>query len=98
MGYPVQDTNQIVGTRKLILIMFGNRIENSCLGLLRLHHPFFDWMFCYFNLEHQTKTAIYVNLGKAIKPHENVWLSISGRSTNVESARKLIQEKLDNFY
>ena len=85
--------NQVVGTRKLILIIFGNRFEIAAAALAS-----FVWLNVFFHLEHQTKTAIYVNLGKAIKPHENVWLSISGRSNNVQSARKLIQEKLDNFY
>ena len=49
-------------------------------------------------LENQTKTAVYVNLGKAVRPEENIWLSITGKKENVRRAREMLQEKLDQFY
>ena len=48
--------------------------------------------------ENQTKTVVYVNLGKAVRPEENIWLSITGKKENVRRAREMLQEKLDQFY
>ena len=52
---------------------------------------------CFFS-ENQTKTVVYVNLGKAVRPEENIWLSITGKKENVRRAREMLQEKLDQFY
>ena len=51
-----------------------------------------------FCSENQTKTVVYVNLGKAVRPEENIWLSITGKKENVRRAREMLQEKLDQFY
>ena len=51
-----------------------------------------------FFSENQTKTVVYVNLGKAVRPEENIWLSITGKKENVRRAREMLQEKLDQFY
>ena len=55
-------------------------------------------LYCIMYLENKTKTVIYVNLGKAVLPTDNVWLQISGKTENVKAARGMIQEKLDEYY
>ena len=73
-----------------------DRLTRSHFGTTRYNGK--PVLYCIMYSENKTKTVIYVNLGKAVLPTDNVWLQISGKTENVKAARGMIQEKLDQYY